>query len=233
MTSFSGPLCKMRRGTTQPCLNGRLQQLACMHSHGSPTPQTARPAELRPALSCLCCGNVLHHREVAGTSTSGLLAPPVDAGSRQHGGRAQQAFRLGPGCSSAVSSGDRVRTALPSAHRRSLLAGPWPGRHIHAPPPPWPAPGQPWGSCSWGGREDGETLKAFWRRAGWSGSLGFHERGFREGERHPGQRQHHSRGRGGTSRKGLNHVGSAAPKAHSGPGQGGGGPDTGGALNPA
>lgn len=204
-----------------------------MYSRGSPS--APQPGPSCGQLSCLCCGNSLPNGlrvGGCGTSTSGLPAPPV---GRCPGGVVnvpQEALRFGvQGCSSEASLGDREDS--PASAREACWLAPWPGRQaIHAPPPTLGSvPGQPWGLAAGKGEGGRRLLKAFWRRRLVWVSWGLYERGsakagkalLAKGRASTKQGQGWVRGsrprpqRGGGPGGGLDHVGSAAPKAHSGP----------------
>ena len=201
-----------------------------------PCSPTTRP-ELRPAQLPLL-------REVSpqwpegrcGASTLGLPAPPVGRCPDHVVDVPREALGFGvQGCSSVASSADKEDS--PASARGACWPAPWPGQRAVHTPPPVPAGLRAWpalGSCSWIGRGWEETPEVFLEaKAGLGLTRGSMRGAQGRRERHSWPKAERQQGRGaGWGREtaelrpdgatvqewGLDHVGSAAPTAHSGPG---------------
>lgn len=192
MTSFTGPLCKMRRGT-HPAVFERTASAAGLHVQPwVPLGPTAR-AELRPAQLPLLRkfspqrpegGRVWDiHFGAAGTACGTL--------SRWRGERApggSQVWRPGM-LLGGIFGGQGGQPCLCTG---GLLAGPLARTTGH--PRPTPHPGlRAWsalGSCSWEGRGWEETPEGFLEAKAGLGLVGALREGFSEGGKGtPGQRQ--------------------------------------------
>ena len=153
MTSLSGPLCKVGRGTRPAVFERTASVVGLQVQLWVPRGPTALP-ELQPAhLPLLREVSPQRPEGRCGAPTLGLPALPVGRCPGSVVDVPQEALVFGvQGCSSAVSLGDR-EDSLASAWEACWPA-PWPGRRAVHDPPPGPAGLRAWpalGSCSWGG----------------------------------------------------------------------------------
>ena len=175
MTSLSGPLCKVGKGT-RPAVFARTASVAGLHVQPwVPHGPTAWP-ELQPAHLALL-------REVSpqrpegrcGAPTSGLPAPPMDA--------VPAAWWTCPRRLLGLASRDAPRWCLQGTGRTALPphgrpAGRPPGQDDGLSTPQLgSAPGQPWVLAAGEGVGGRRLLKAFWKRRLVWVSQGVYERG--------------------------------------------------------